>query len=322
MTITRPAIVLLGATGFVGSSLLRQLATAPYDGVSVHILVRDPTRLSSYGRRAAVRVMTGELGRPPRELFPAEPHIVIHVATRQIAREKEFESNVSEARALADALPASTRGILYGSSASVYGQGSHVDVDESHPLWPGTALARSRVEAEAVLIDAARRRGVTAYCLRPRMIFGAGDRHTLPGLERMLRRRVQPGSGSQRFSVLDVDDYARIFLALCHRMGTSDTPEQAGVNAAYSRSLSLDDVTGAICRARSLPRAWIRLPVTPWIAGGLRTIPSEASRALATRLELYGLDHTYRVERARALVGGDVVDNDPLERFEAAVARA
>lgn len=310
-------IVLLGATGFVGSAVLRRLTGGPHHDVRVHALVRDPARLPATPAGASLRVVQGDLAKPPRDVFPPEPHIVVHLATKQTGPDRGFTSNVTDARALVDALPDSTRGILYGSSTSVYGRGAHIDVDESHALEPGTALAQSRAAVERALLDAARHRGVTAYCLRPRVLFGHGDRQTLPGLERMVRGRVQPGSGRQRFTVVDVDDYARFLVTLARRIGDGAAPEQRGVNVGYTRTLSLEEIVTVIRRAHALPGPAIRVPAARWLIESLRRVPAGAR--VAARLELYGLDHSYRVENARQLPGGEIFDGDPLQRFEAAV---
>src|SRR5437763_16865120 len=53
-------LLLTGATGLVGSSLLRRLVA---DGTPVRCLVRDPRRLGA--QRVRVQIALGDLGDPP-----------------------------------------------------------------------------------------------------------------------------------------------------------------------------------------------------------------------------------------------------------------
>jgi nucleoside-diphosphate-sugar epimerase len=321
MSAGRFDVVLLGATGFVGSAVVRVLASVDVDRLRIHALVRDPARLSPVPPGLELRVVRGDVRQPPPELFPSDPHVVIHLATKQIDVDGTgFEINLEAARALMDRLPKSARGILYGSSASVYGQSAHVDLDESAPAKPDTALARSRVAVESVLIEAARTRRISAYCLRPRLIFGAGDRYTLPGLVKMVKSRVQPGSGDQAYTVLDVDDYARMFVALSCRAWDSGAVEQESLNAGYARGVRLNEIVAIIRKQFELPPPRLGVPVTTWLARSLRIAPIHAADALATRLELFGLPHVYSVSNLRRKIGGNIVDRNPLEPLESAVA--
>lgn len=319
--IPRLQVVVLGSTGFIGSAVLRALATS---GVtrSVHALVRNPDDVVRLEGPRDVRVVPGDLQVPPPGLFPADPHVVIHLANKQIDSDGAgFEVNVAAARALVDALPQSTKGILYASSASVYGQGEHVGIDELAPVAPDTSLARSRLQVERIIQEWARPRHVAAYCLRARLVFGAGDRYTLPGLVGMIGRGFQPGSGRQRYTVLDVDDYARVLLALMAHIEGGTPAEQASLNAGYTRSLSLNEIVDAISRRYALPPPRFRAPVAPWIMRGLRQLPWRASSTLATRMELFGLTHTYSVESLRRRIGAEILDCDPLACFESALRR-
>ena len=306
-------VVLLGGTGFVGSAVLRVLAEEP--AVRVRALVRDPAR---FAPPRPVEIVEGDARNAPTDLFPPEPHVVFHFAVKQVdADGAGFASNVEGVADLMEKLPNSTRGLLYGSSASVYGQGPQTDETEDAPLRPETPLARSRAAAERVILEGARARGMGAYCLRPRFILGPGDRHTLPGLIRMVRRGVQPGSGRQRLAVIGVDDYARVLVRLGRRLSVE--PEQAPLNVAYARSVSLDEIVASIRRRFSLRQPRVRVPVSLASTRLLRKLPFRSLGGLATRLELIGLSHTLDVGRLQARVGGDLLAREPLEVLDEAL---
>lgn len=295
-------IVLLGATGFVGSAMLRALSR---EAATVHALARRPSSLPC-------RLVPGDIRDVPRDLFPDRPHILVHLATKQIDSDGTGfeEMNVEATRTLIDRLPDSTQGVLYGSSVSVYGQSSQLNLDESAPLRPETPLAKSRAAAERIILEAARARGISAFCLRPRFIFGEGDRHTMPGLIRMVKRGIQPGPGSQRYTIIGVDDYARVLVELAKKM--TIIQEQLPLNLGYSQSVSLDDIVRTICSAFGLEPPSVRFPVTLTATRLLRRIPSSSLQTLATRLELFGLSHTFNVSSLAARVGKELLSRDPL----------
>jgi nucleoside-diphosphate-sugar epimerase len=309
-------IVLLGANGFTGSAVLRYAAALNAKSLPVRALVRDPLRLSAHG----ATVFTGDILDLPTGLFPDHPHVVIHLATKQIDGDGTgfHMNNVEGTKRVMDRLNPHCRGVLYGSSVSVYGQGAQVDVDESCPVQPETELAASRAAAERIVLGAAAARGIGAYCLRPRFVFGRGDRHTIPGLVRMIRRGVKPGSGAQCYTIFDVDDYARVLVELALRV--AETSERLAVNAGYAASVSLNTIVEVLCGRFGLEPPRRCVPVSLRTTRLLRRLPVAAVRTLATRLELFGLPHTFRVDRLRALLETNVTSRDPRGVLEAAAA--
>jgi nucleoside-diphosphate-sugar epimerase len=270
-----------------------------------------------------VTVVEGDLAELPVRLFPREPYVVLHFASKQIDRDgRGFEDvNVRGTDNLLRALTPACRGVVYGSSVSVYGQGPQEGNDEDATLCPSTALARSRVDAERALFDAGRALGFEVFALRPRFILGRGDRSTLPGLARLFARGISLGSGAQRFTIVDVDDYAAIALRLATAIATGATPPaREALHVGYRRSVSLDEIRDAVGRAMPLPRVRVRVPVTRALTRAMARAPSRSIRAAATKLELVGFSHHVDVRRLGRRVGSDVVDKDPALALRAAVA--
>jgi nucleoside-diphosphate-sugar epimerase len=264
----------------------------------------------------------GDLERLPASLFPREPYVVVHVASKQIDRDGSgFDAvNVGGTRALLGALTPACRGVIYGSSISVYGQGAQEGNDEDAPLSPDTPLARSRVDAERAIFDAARSRGFDAFALRPRFILGRGDRFTLPGLVRLFARGISLGSGAQAFTIVDVADYAEVVLRLADRIARGETArgQCAALHVGYRRAVTLDEIHRTLSCAFPLPRVRVRVPVTPRITRTLARVPSASVRAATTKLELMGLSHRVSVGRLAGQIGGDLVDRDPLLTLQSA----
>ncbi len=314
-----PHIVLLGATGFVGSHILCHLLARQRPGSRLMVLVRTLPEHPLAG----VEYVTGSLPDqiPPR-LLPDEDHIIIHFGTLQISKDESLYHtvNVVGVERLLEQCNAHTLGIIYGSSMSVYGQGSQRGCSESEPLQPDTALAIARATVEARILQAAVEGGFSAYCLRPRFILGQEDRYVLPAFTRMLQQRIRIGSGRQRYSFIEVNDYAEIVLALVavieqHRL--AGAPEQAALNVGYRRPVRCSELLRTLSeRLGRRGRAFKKhIPVSIYLAV-LGLLPITGKGAKKTVAELVGRDHWGSVDRLEALVGAEIVDKDPLRVIE------
>jgi nucleoside-diphosphate-sugar epimerase len=315
-------ILLLGGSGFVGRALLRELAAMPPGSVRVRALLRDPDAVPDAPYLEKVR---GSLEAPPADLEPGEPYVLVDFAVKQIDADRTGyrATNVEATGRLLSGLGPRLTGVLYGSSMSVYGPGAQDGVAETAPLRPASALAESRLEAETRITELARARGVSALLLRPRFVLGDGDRFVLPNLAKLLRRRVQLASGAQRFSIIDVADYARIVLRLAavvadlHHAGT---PVQRALNVGHAAPVTFAQIADAIGASLGLPAPRVRLPVSERITRWLRRLPARGMDAIATRLELVGLSHWGDTSSLAAMIGNDIVSRDPMITVRRAAA--
>jgi nucleoside-diphosphate-sugar epimerase len=304
-------IVLLGGTGFVGRAVLRRIGSEHGRNIEVRALVRNESAELPQG----VTKVVGSLEALPKHLFFTEPHVLIHLATEQFDRDgRGYGNNARNARLLLQALPSSARAIVYGSSASVYGQGGLFGADERTNLSPETALARSRCDTEQILLEGARQLGRSAYVLRPRFVIGQGDAHTLPGLSRFFAKGLTLGSGEQRLTVIHVNDYAEAILRLAARAATS-LPSQRALNVGYREPAQFRDFAAAL-EAKSR----LTIPVSRRGYALLRRFSGPKLAALITRFELFGLSHHLDVSSLAELVGHDLTDQNPRAAIERARA--
>ena len=307
--------MLLGATGFVGSAICRRIGNAG-QRIEARALVRgDLARLAS----PHIVSVLGQLGEVPRELFPAEPYVVIHFATRQVDSDGTgfAKVNVEGTRSLLQSLTPGCMGVLYGSSLSVYGQGPQEGHDEDAPLCPETALAQSRVEAERLILEEAERRGWSVFLLRPRFVLGQGDRSTLPGIYKLLRRGIGIGTGKQAYTIVDVDDYAAMLLRLAERVAVraaEERPCRSALHVGYAQPVTFDDMVSVLAERFSLSAPRLRVPVGAGFCRFLRRGPSRSLQSLATKLELLGLPHHVCTDRLAQELGEPygIVQRDPM----------
>jgi nucleoside-diphosphate-sugar epimerase len=186
-------VAITGATGFVGKALLPRLIN---DGHAVAALVRDPTMTMPGG----VRVVRGGL-----DDFDALLHlthgadVVLHVAgcVSALRRQDYFEANTNGTIRLAKA--ATQNGVkrfVYVSSLAA-----------REPKLADYGASKAAAE-EALQLFAAQ---MQICVLRPSAIYGPGDTATLPLLKALTSRvAFIPGTKASRFSMIHVDDVARV----------------------------------------------------------------------------------------------------------------
>jgi nucleoside-diphosphate-sugar epimerase len=291
-------VVLTGATGFIGSAVLRQLVgRAAPDGrpVRVRALSRDAHPVvSGEGGVERVRADLTDPGSLAGVLRDADAlvHAVSYVGADE---ERCIAVNLrGTGAAMAAACAAAVPRIVHVSTAAVYGPGPHRGIDvDGVDAAPVSAASRTRLAAERHAAAAG------ALVLRPNLVLGEGDRWVVPALDE-LARRVPPawlgGRGLQ--SLVDVGDLARLVAAAA----TARTPVRGVYHAAHPKPVS----TGRLRTA---------LSAQGLVAPARGSAGWEQCRALLARsqgrfgerqLELLALDHSYLSERV-----WEVLDTDP-----------
>jgi nucleoside-diphosphate-sugar epimerase len=101
---------------------------------------------------------------------------------------------------------------VYTSSTGVYGQDNGSVVKEEHPTEPATEMARVLVEAEQLLLSAARERKLPAVILRIAGIYGPGRLHYLDQFVAN-RSRIENGGG-RHLNLIHRDDVVGSIIAV------------------------------------------------------------------------------------------------------------
>lgn len=308
-------IVLFGATGFVGSAVLRQSRRLD---CKLRVLVhkRVPPQLP-----ADAAAFAGSVQRLPTGLLPDEPHVLIHCATKQVdADGSGFNENQRAVEALCEQLNPHTKAVLYASSCSVYGSGPHRGVDEDQPLNPSTALAHSRAECESLLALLGAQGRCRVETFRPRFIIGSGDRFMLPMLMRLTSRRITVGSGQQLYSVIDVDDYARVLLSRAESAVVAP-PGFEAFNVAYDRPLSLQHAQLALAQHLGWGRPCWRVPACLGLASALSQSAFARLRRLGELMSLVGQDQFFNTRRLGRELPSALLSVEPIKALQHAINR-
>jgi nucleoside-diphosphate-sugar epimerase len=166
------SIFLTGATGCVGSYILKELLT--HTTALIYVFVRDPTKLPHVMRQhERVRILVGTL--ETIEYFRYElsqSHVLIHAAVVW-GGESTFVANVTAVSKIIACLdPARCRRIFYFSTASLLGADA---VFTPRSFFAGTDYIRSKAAGCEVLQQSVLREKI--YFLYPTVVIGGSKEY-------------------------------------------------------------------------------------------------------------------------------------------------
>ena len=177
---SRPAdILLLGATGFIGQELARQLLAA---GHRIRLLVRNPGRLPDELRDPGVEVIAGDLTRTADlERAIDGSRFVYHLARANVKTWEEYvQQDIEVTRQVAETcLSRGIKRLIYtGTIDSYYAGNKAGTITEATPLDPHHRLAnlyaRAKAASEEILLTLHRERGLPVVIFRPGIVIGRG----------------------------------------------------------------------------------------------------------------------------------------------------
>jgi uncharacterized protein YbjT (DUF2867 family) len=243
-------ILLTGATGTIGSALLRRLTGA---GEPVRCLVRDPRRLGDH--RVRVQIALGDLTDPPsfrHALRGVSTVVHLAAAIRDAPHASIEELNaVATLRLVRAAERAGARRFVFFSAMGA--------VHHSRTrFFRAKALAREAVEASSL----------ETAVFSPSIVYAPGD-PWLTLLERFSYLPAIPvsGSGQALYQPIWAEDVADCVVAALMASG----PRRRSFELAGPETLSYDDIVrGALAAARRRRRL-LHVPL-PLVRASLRVL--------------------------------------------------
>lgn len=211
---------------------------------------------------------------------------------------------------LEEAAKAGVERLVHVSSLGVYEGRDHYGTDETVPPAANSldAYTRSKTEAEALVLEFCRNRGLRASIVRPGFIYGERDRTVLPKLLLNLRRGTFAyfGSGEQLLNCIYVKNLVHgIFLA-------AEQPQAIGevFNLTDGQRITKKQFVGTVAELAGLrpPTRHIPLGLARFLANLVERIaklrgaknPPIINKA---RYKFLGLNLDYSIEKARRVLG-------------------
>lgn len=167
----RPRVAIIGATGFIGNTILTSLTSQHLD---VCALVRRRDRLP--GTVDIVEARQGILDDKALGRALEGADFVINAASYtgdDVDAQYLVNAEGGERVARAASRAGVTR-LIYVSTFGVYGRAFTPGIDETATPTPGSTLSASRLQAEEATLE------YGGIVLRPALVLGAGDRWVLP----------------------------------------------------------------------------------------------------------------------------------------------
>jgi uncharacterized protein YbjT (DUF2867 family) len=253
-------LLLTGATGLVGSAVLRRLVA---EGAEVRCLVRNPRGLGA--QRVRVQIALGDLTDPPsfRNALRGV-HTVVHLAA---SIRDQPHGSIEEINGIATwrmVEAAERSGVERFVFFSVLGASTH----------QRARLLRAKALAEQAVRESRLRSTVFA----PSIIYAPGD-PWLTLLERLALLPLMPVSGRGRatYQPIWVEDVADCVIASLHAPERHERYELAG-----PEQLSHNDIVRTVLRSLNRTRPLLHVP-TSVVSRALRLIEAVAGpRAFAT----------------------------------------
>ena len=261
---SQPSVLLLGATGFIGQELVRQMVGK---GRAVRILVRGVGKLSGDLLHPLVEVVEGDCANSA-DLERALRGIacVVHLARAQVKTWSDYQQHeIGMTRLVAEsALRAGVRRFLYTGTIDSYYAGARAGtIDERTPLDPQihrrNLYARAKAESEKLLLDLHRNQGLPLVIFRPGIVIGRGGSPLHWGVGMWQHGAVCQvwGDGRNKLPLVLVEDVAS---ALC--AGT-EVPNIEGesFNLVGDPCLSADEYLDELERAANLRLQRLHTPI-------------------------------------------------------------
>lgn len=269
-------ILLTGATGTVGSALLRRLTAA---GEPVRCLVREPKRLGP--ERVRVQIALGDLANPAsfrNALRGVETVVHLAASIRDQPRGSIEELNAMATLRL-------VRGAeREGAKRFVFASAMNASLQSPTRFFRAKALARHAVEAA----------DLETTVFSPSIVYTPGD-HWLTTLDRLSHLPVMPiaGDGDTRFQPIWAEDVADCVMAALARPPDDDGHDDAGhtrrvFDLAGPETLSYDEIAELALRPTGRRRPLVHIPMPAVRAGlrGLERVVGPAVFATAEEVDL------------------------------------
>jgi len=304
-------ILVTGASGFIGSHVARHFHA---QGHHVIATGRDRSRLDVL-TRGGLRTRIVDLSSDALSPLTDGTEVVIHCAALSSPwgrREQFMAANVLATKRLLEASRQSgVRRLIHFSSPSIYFRfGDQLNTAEAFtpPRRWINAYAETKWMAEQCVREAASA-GLPTLILRPRAVFGEGDRAIFPRLLGLAKRGWFPTIGDGR-ALIDVTYVGNVVAAVQLSMESNMPGDGRAFNITNGESMHVRDLLHHLFSALDLKVRMVPLPRSVAIAlgGAAEAIANALPGHPEPRLSRYGVgvlgySQTLDISAARQQLG-------------------
>ncbi len=242
------AILITGATGYIGSKLTSKLAAQGHD---IHLLCRTAPTLPEF-QKPNIKIFSGDITdieslKPAMEQVDQLYHLAAYARLWAKDPSTFYKLNVKGLdNVLTAAQEAGISKVVYTSTAGVIGPSKDKPMTETAPRITGffNLYESTKSESEKVAMDYAKR-GLHVTILNPSRIYGPGfDTGSNPFtkiMEMYLKGnwKIIPGSGNDIGSYPFIDDVVDGHIAAMEKGRSGERYILGGVNASFNELMSL-----------------------------------------------------------------------------------
>jgi nucleoside-diphosphate-sugar epimerase len=254
--------LITGATGFIGSSVVRTLLSNSW---KVHAIVRPSSNLTSLDdcRDSIVfHTFDGSVESLRAVFTHVRPDVVFHLAAWVISDcglegiDRLIQSNIEFGAKLVSAM-------LEHGIRRLVNTGTFAQFDPSGDFAPASLYAASKQAFENIVDYAIDAKGLQAITLYPQHVYGAGDKNA-NRLMNLLRRTFEEGQvlpmspGKQLIDFVEVRDVARAYLMAADRLMNSQLAEHERYSVGSGQLVELRELVRMIEKlvSKELPVQW------------------------------------------------------------------
>ncbi|KAG5716363.1 Sterol-4-alpha-carboxylate 3-dehydrogenase, decarboxylating [Termitomyces sp. T112] len=276
--------LVIGGSGFVGRHIVQQLLDRGDTVVSLDIVQR-------YHDVPFFSVDITDEEQVADALRKSGATCIIHTASPPATINNPalfFKVNVDGTKAIiAAAVAAGVRKLVYTSSAGVvFNGGDLINVDErlAPPEVPLDAYNDSKAKAEAIVLAANGKDGLSTVAIRPAGIFGPGDRQVMSGLYTVYENNqthFQIGDNTNMFDWTYVGNVARAHILAADKLETP--PPSLPLNTLEKMPSAIEEV-GPLTDAEEKLVNYPLSPIT--LTTGKNRVPTCVARPLGPYITL------------------------------------
>ena len=287
-------ILITGSTGFIGRHLLERLIN---DGFKTTCIVRKTSDVSFLKTNNIDLVYADitDYESFKQSIKNLEIDVLIHCAAYVKNKNSSllFKVNVKGTENVCRiCIEQNIERMIYLSSVAVVSGNEIVPLHENLPYKATNLYGFSKIEAEKVVLNYRKNRGLKVYILRPCMVYGEGEPHAFGLLLRLLKLRLLPivGKGDKKLHLVYVKNVVEAVMK-----GLNNPIALEGTYfVADEEVLSTKEIFELICKYLNTSPPY-RLP--SFLLPFLKCIPF-----INKRINFFLKDRVYNTNRIKSLL--------------------